>query len=241
MELVKWQYRSPYSLKQREHERLFVFGAHTVVMQQQPHREISLQQNTGFLVWDGAYILAKFLYARLHLRGKRCVELGAGGALVSIVARLAGAARVVATDMPEYLDFIRTNVGLNSVGTSTRRVNLRLKPKPEAEAEVEVEVRELVWGHPVSPDLLPVDVVFGSEILYLSSQHTALLHTLSQLMQTNHTVGYFIYKHRNLQEQNFATLAQEQGFSVKELPQAMIDSEFHSESYALLKIMKVKM
>ncbi|KAJ1900401.1 Methyltransferase-like protein 21B [Kickxella alabastrina] len=133
MELVKWQYRSPYSLKQREHGRLFVFGAHTVVMQQQPHREISLQQNTGFLVWDGAYILAKFLYARLHLRGKRCVELGAGGALVSIVARLAGAARVVATDMPEYLDFIRANVGRNSVGISTAAG----KSEPEPEAEVE--------------------------------------------------------------------------------------------------------
>ncbi|KAJ2724772.1 Methyltransferase-like protein 21B [Coemansia sp. Benny D115] len=198
MEVVKWQYRNPYHSTRHDTERLFVFGAHTVAMKQHPSADIGLHQNTGFLVWDGAYIMARFIFERLDLRHKTCLELGAGSGLVSIAACLHGAKSVVATDLPEYQPGQAVDQG--------------------------------VVQH-------PVDVVFGSEILYLADQHHALLRTLGQIMH-NTSVAYFIYKDRGLGEHGFVSRAQEQGFLVKELPKALIDSEFKDEAYHLLRLNK---
>ncbi|KAJ1666739.1 Methyltransferase-like protein 21B [Coemansia sp. RSA 1646] len=213
MEVVKWQYKNPYHDKRTERERLFIFGPHTVTIAQHPTVHIDIHQNTGFIVWDGAYILAKFVHERLDLVGKSCLELGAGSALVSVVAYLCSAARVVATDMSEYLPFIRTNIerNLGSMGSKT-------------------------------DDIEPADVVLGSEILYLADQHDALLATLAEVMHAQST-AYFVYKERNLGEHTFAAKATQRGFAVKELSRAFIDEEFRDnkdERYHLLRISKIK-
>ncbi|KAJ2259002.1 Methyltransferase-like protein 21B [Coemansia sp. RSA 455] len=113
MELVKWRYRNPYHDRRHERERMFVIGSHTVILDQQPSEDISLHQNTGFLIWDGSYLMAKFIAERVRVTDKSCLELGAGSALVSIVAHLQGASRVVATDLSEYLQFMRRNIERN--------------------------------------------------------------------------------------------------------------------------------
>ncbi|KAJ1771803.1 Methyltransferase-like protein 21B [Coemansia sp. RSA 1813] len=229
MEVVKWQYKNPYHDKRTERERLFIFGPHTVTIAQHPTVHIDIHQNTGFIVWDGAYILAKFVHERLDLVGKSCLELGAGSALVSVVAYLCSAARVVATDMSEYLPFIRTNIerNLGSMYAATQQ-------KP-------VRVCELFWGSKTD-DIEPADVVLGSEILYLADQHDALLATLAEVMHAQST-AYFVYKERNLGEHTFAAKATQRGFAVKELSRAFIDEEFRDnkdERYHLLRISKIK-
>ncbi|KAJ2855140.1 Methyltransferase-like protein 21B [Coemansia erecta] len=208
MEVVKWQYRNPYHDKSSERKRLFVFGPHTVTITQHPTEHIDLHQNTGFIVWDGAYILAKFVHERLNLAGKSCLELGAGSALVSVVAYLCGAASVVATDMLQYLPAIRANIEQNLSAAKYR-------------------------GNSIEP----TDVVFGSEILYLADQHDALLTTLTHAMHAQST-AYFVYKERNLGENAFAANAIRRGFAVKELGSAFIDEEFRNERYHLLRISK---
>ncbi|KAJ2559963.1 Methyltransferase-like protein 21B [Coemansia sp. RSA 1933] len=217
MEVVKWQYKNPYHDKRAERERLFVFGPHTVTITQHPTVQIDLHQNTGFIVWDGAYILAKFVHERLSLAGKSCLELGAGSALVSVIASMCGAASVVATDMSQYLPSIRTNIERNIGSVCEAQRN-------------PVHVCELLWGDAVDP----VDVVFGSEILYLADQHDALLTTLAHAMHAQ-SAAYFVYKERNLGEHAFATKAAHCGFAVKDLS-AFIDSEFHNEHYHLLRL-----
>ncbi|KAJ1939666.1 Methyltransferase-like protein 21B [Linderina macrospora] len=219
MELVKWQFRNPYHDAQHDTLRTFTFGPHTVAMNQQPDQQIDLHQNTGFLIWDGAYILSKFLYTHAPLTNRSCLELGAGNALVSIVARLAGASRVMATDLAEYLDFIRSNVSQN---------------KALPGSSVEIEVQELVWGSE-GQDVGQFDVVVGSEILYLEGLHGALLETVRRAMHAE-SVAYFVYKDRALGEHTFQDTAVQHGFRVKELPRTFLDSEFQDDRYHLLRL-----
>lgn len=122
MELVKWQFKNPYHNKHSEEERLFVFGAeHTVRIQQKykDPKDIDLHHNTGFLVWDGSFVLAQFIYERLELAGKSCLELGAGtNGLASIVAYLKGASSVVATDLEEYQPYLQESIKRNTAASN---------------------------------------------------------------------------------------------------------------------------
>ncbi|KAJ2695122.1 Methyltransferase-like protein 21B [Coemansia sp. RSA 1285] len=215
MALVRWQYRNPYHDRRNERNRVFVFGAHTVTIAQNPAIHIDLHTNTGHLVWDGAYVLAKFVHDHaaglLALRGKTCLELGAGSsALVSIVAGLAGGvAGVTATDMAEYLPLIRANAERNAgTGSDPYRPPL---------------------GTRLPEDIAPVDLVFGSEILYLPGQHRAILTTLEQLMHAD-SAAFFVYKDRNLGERGFAETAAARGLFAATSLDALIDDEFRSSS-----------
>ncbi|KAJ1882125.1 Methyltransferase-like protein 21B [Coemansia sp. RSA 486] len=217
MELVKWKYSNPYVDRANEPTRLFVFGPHTIVVRQEPDHTIDLTQNTGFLVWDGAYLLSTFIFNHIDLHNKSCIELGAGSALVSITASLKQPLRAVATDMLEYQTFARRNISDN---------------------KAKVAVCELLWEDSKQCGLLGCfDVVLGSEILYLSSQHDNLLGTLHRLMHQT-SVAYFLYKNRGLGEHLFIEKATSQGFVIKEMPQSLILPEFHSQQYHLLSIKK---
>ncbi|KAJ2782815.1 N-alpha-acetyltransferase, non-catalitic subunit [Coemansia interrupta] len=181
MELVRWQYRNPYHDRSTAPTRQFIFGPHVLTITQQPSQSITLSQNTGFLVWDGAYLLSQHVFNHLTLRGKKCVELGAGSALVSMVAWLKQA-DAVATDLAQYQDFARQNIRANGA---------------------QVDVQEVVWGEALPQALAgSADVVFGSEILYLEEQHKALIHTLRGLMREN-ARAYLVYKDRGLGEHRF--------------------------------------
>ncbi|KAJ2877657.1 Methyltransferase-like protein 21B, partial [Coemansia asiatica] len=220
--LVKWQYCNPYVDRSREPNRLFIFGPHSVTVHQEPDHEIDLTQNTGYLVWDGAYLLSTFIFDHVDLRNKSCIELGAGSALVSIAAWLKKPLRMVATDMADYQGFARKNI---------------------AENHADVEVCELLWGdargRQNNRELGQFDVILGSEILYLSSQHSNILTTLDTLMHQR-SVAYFLYKDRGLGEGKFMEKAHERGFSIKEMPRALILPEFRSQPYHLLSITKIK-
>ncbi|KAJ1719748.1 Methyltransferase-like protein 21B [Coemansia erecta] len=209
MELVRWQYRNPYHDRSKDATRQFVFGPHVLTISQQPTQAITLHANTGYLVWDGAYLLSQYIYNHLSLEGKTCVELGAGSGLVSIVAWLKQAT-AVATDLCQYMDHARRNIQANGA---------------------QVGVQEVVWGEPLPGELAgKADVVFGSEILYLEALHGALLRSLKGLMRA-HARAYLVYKDRGRGEHRFRERALHAGFRLREIP---LDSEFDSEPYHLL-------
>ncbi|PIA15527.1 S-adenosyl-L-methionine-dependent methyltransferase [Coemansia reversa NRRL 1564] len=219
MEMTKWQFRNPYHDPRQDTERTFVFGPHTLKIKQQHWDKVDLHHNTGYIVWDGAYLLARFIFERAEIQGKRCLELGAGNGLVSIVAHYRGAKNVAATDMSEYLNFLRYNIAQNV----------------SSEQQSSIDVYELLWG--TTTNINPVDVVLGSEILYLSEQHEGLIKTLQQLMHAQ-SVAYFIYKERRLNEHQFTQMANSNGFTVREIPKSALDAEFADEPYHLLKVTK---
>jgi predicted nicotinamide N-methyase len=77
--------------------------------------ESSVDDGTGGFVWGAGASLAALLWRhrREELRGRSVLELGAGTAVVSIVAAAAGARLVVATDLPSRLMAVERNVELN--------------------------------------------------------------------------------------------------------------------------------
>ncbi|HJL40408.1 MAG TPA: 50S ribosomal protein L11 methyltransferase [Myxococcales bacterium LLY-WYZ-16_1] len=69
-------------------------------------------------VWAGGQALARHLLDHPKIvRGKALLDVGAGSGIVGLAARLAGAARVLASDVdPVAVEAIRLNAALNDLG-----------------------------------------------------------------------------------------------------------------------------
>ncbi|KAJ1977474.1 Methyltransferase-like protein 21B [Dimargaris verticillata] len=197
-------------------------------MRQQLDAEITLHQNTGRVVWDGAYILAQYLTHHIPLSGHRCLELGAGSGLVGLAAWLHGA-KVTLTDLPEALPHLRCNVLPN--------IRRHCAPNDKANShqlsQKDIAVRELVWDDPNRNDLgQRYDYIFGSEILYLPHLH----HTLLQVLQVHAAPAtriYLAYKPRGFGEAQFFALAAKQGFMASPVPAEELDKEFQDGLYQI--------
>ncbi|KAJ8600267.1 hypothetical protein CTAYLR_000625 [Chrysophaeum taylorii] len=129
------------------------------------------ENGTGSTVWDAAIVLAKYVDT-LDLRGLRVVELGSGTGLVGLVAA-AGGARVLLTDLPECLDFLRAN----AKGTAA--------------------VAELAWGE--TRDLPPADIVLCADCLLPGATHLfkPLADTIVAFLRSREScVAILAYEHR---------------------------------------------
>ncbi|KAL2930438.1 Protein N-lysine methyltransferase METTL21A [Bienertia sinuspersici] len=120
---------------------------------------------TGSVMWDSGVVLGKFLEhavdsKRLHLQGKKVVELGA---------------QVTLTDLPDRMRLLKKNVDTNLKSTGIMGSGL---------------VSELIWGEDPDPDMLnPLpDYVLGSDVIYSEGAVTDLLCTLQQLCGRHTTV-----------------------------------------------------
>ena len=140
MALVLWKFSNPYADASCLSHRSFTFCGRTLTINQAPDADISAQKNTHHKMWDGAFILSKFLesdyFGEGYLRGKRCVELGSGTGLVGMVAWLLGA-RVTLTDREDCLEVTRQNVRFN-----TERL---CKEHPLLQSSM-IDVCPLSWG-----------------------------------------------------------------------------------------------
>ncbi|KAF9435645.1 Peptide-methionine (S)-S-oxide reductase [Entomortierella beljakovae] len=152
-ELIPWKYCNVYA-NNRSPERLFLFQGHSIFIHQRLDEKVTIDQNTGNVVWDGvgysagmfimlmsisyrnnAYLTSKYLESHIKdLRGKSCLELGAGTGLVSIVAWLLGATNVLATDLEgPHIEHVKKNTSTNA----ERIASERRKAIQDAEAEAE--------------------------------------------------------------------------------------------------------
>ncbi|KAG0258996.1 Methyltransferase-like protein 21E, partial [Linnemannia exigua] len=120
--MIPWKYCNVYA-NNRSPERLFLFQGQSIFIQQRLDEKVTIDQNTGNVVWDGAYLMSKFLESHIgNLQGKSCLELGAGTGLVSIVAWLLGATHVLATDLPgPHTEHVQRNTGSNAVRIAQER------------------------------------------------------------------------------------------------------------------------
>ncbi|KAF8968220.1 Methyltransferase-like protein 21A [Entomortierella lignicola] len=101
----------------------FHLDKNAVFIHQRLDEKVTIDQNTGNVVWDGAYLTAKFLESYVKdLQGKTCLELGAGTGLVSIVAWLLGASNVLATDLEgPHTEHVLRNTSDNAKRISSER------------------------------------------------------------------------------------------------------------------------
>ncbi|KAM3379253.1 protein N-lysine methyltransferase METTL21A [Capsicum galapagoense] len=133
---------------------------------------------TGSVMWDSGVVLGKFLEhsvesGRIHLQGKKVVELGSGCGLVGCVAALLGA-QAILTDLPDRLRLLKKNVEANFYG----------------DVRGSATVNELTWGDELDNDMrnpLP-DYVLGSDVIYSEGAVMDLLATLLDLSGTQTTV-----------------------------------------------------
>ncbi|CAJ1441195.1 unnamed protein product [Effrenium voratum] len=108
--------------------------------------------------------------AALHVEGRRVLELGSGLGLLGLACARLGAASVVLTDYDEaLLTACRRSVALNSM-------------------EDLVSVQALDWqdvasGGPL-PELPPVDLILGADIIYDASHAVSVLGTLRRLLES---------------------------------------------------------
>ncbi|KLT41145.1 hypothetical protein CC85DRAFT_276450 [Cutaneotrichosporon oleaginosum] len=143
----------------------------------------------GHHLWNTARETTNYILAHPELtRGKRVLELGAGGALPSLACALGGAALVAATDYADasLMDNIAFNVSANlGSGDVGRRV----------------QAIGHTWGADVTPLLQageggPYDLVILSDLAFNHSQHDALMRTLDATLSADGTALVFLTHHR---------------------------------------------
>ena len=126
---------------------------------------------TSSVIWPPALLFSKHLCRNSSLvKGKRCVELGAGVGLVGMVAAALGA-DVVMTDLEAGLPLLEVNAARSkaaAVGGS-------------------IKVAELFWGNEQHIDALgrhTFDVVLATDVIYHQGADvmTALVHSISELL-----------------------------------------------------------
>ncbi|KAJ8522324.1 hypothetical protein ONZ45_g1094 [Pleurotus djamor] len=168
----------------------------------------------GHHLWNAARAFASYLDQHQELVRGRCVlELGAGGALPSIVAVLDGARQVVVTDYPDA-DLVH-NMEYNIAENVS-----------EGHRE-KVSVQGYLWGSSVQPLLssLPspedkFDTIILSDLVFNHSQHDALLTTCENAMSSggcalvlySHHIPKFAHK-----DMGFFDKARERGWACEEV------------------------
>lgn len=161
-------YNPPNIFKQfQENERSFVFLGRTLTVYQNWD-----DFGVAAVVWDAAIVLGRYLEKLgTQLQGKKVIELGAGTALVGMVASLLGA-DVTVTDRKMALDISAMNIERN-FGSHRNSIN----------------VKELDWGQNVTKSFpFPYDFVLGADVVYIEETFNDLVRTLNELCDENTSV-----------------------------------------------------
>ncbi|KAF5346560.1 hypothetical protein D9758_013459 [Tetrapyrgos nigripes] len=141
----------------------------------------------GHYLWNSARCLGDYLDDTVEVKGKTILELGAGGALPSIIAGMNGAKKVVVTDYPdrELVENMSWNLREAGLDIDVHRV---------------VEVMGYIWGSDVKPLRDQVtegfDIIILSDLIFNHSQHDALLKTCELAGKDGVEVLVFYTHHR---------------------------------------------
>ncbi|KAI8900098.1 putative methyltransferase-domain-containing protein [Globomyces pollinis-pini] len=223
MEIVPWKYKNPYSNEKYKEKRSILIGTYQINIQQIPTKSISLDQNTGAVVWDGSYLLANYIADHINVYGKSVMELGAGTGLSGITAKLYGASTVYLTDIEDQCQLLQMNIEANATLFQQHSI------KSDS-----LIVKELIWGTEKQVEIPTVDIILGSEILYLKQFHQDLITTIRTYSDKN-TVLYFVYKQRGLGEEEFFDLAEEY-FEVDMISKDQFQPEFQQSEYVMFSM-----
>ncbi|KAG0735414.1 hypothetical protein G6F57_001958 [Rhizopus arrhizus] len=176
-----------------EIEPTFEFYERECVNQDDQHRQLKIKLVGSHPLWAHHLWNASKVFASLFdqhpqlVKDKYVLELGAGGALPSLVAALNGAAKVIVTDYPdkELIENVEYNVEHNTAGYSDR-----------------IHVEGYIWGTNTDrlKKYLPAgkrsyDVIILSDLIFNHSQHHAMLRTCRELLTPETGRVYVFYTH----------------------------------------------
>ena len=237
MALVPWKWANPWVNTRDLTKRDIIFCGRPLVIEQRPGDHIDVGKNTGLLLWDGCYVLARLMEQRPSLiRGRRVLDLGAGTGLLTLVAWLLGPAKVIATEIGDAIDLLKANIGANTTSLAKATAGA-------AAASAPPEVAEMMWGTPPPPEVgtAPFDVVLCSELIYDAGSHSALWQCLAQVTAAGSEL-YFSYKRRGLGEAAFvARLHRDKRYRVVEVPPEALDPEFRDGTSRITVLRAVRL
>ncbi|XP_069772697.1 protein N-lysine methyltransferase METTL21D isoform X2 [Narcine bancroftii] len=182
----------------------------------------------GFVVWDAALVLAKYLetssfYQGNHhvFSGKNVVELGSGTGVVGLMASTLGA-NVIVTDLEELQDLLEININAN---------------KHLVTGSVQAKV--LKWGETVKDLPSDPDYILVADCIYYEQSLEPLLRTMKDL-SGKMTCIILCYEERTMGnnpkiERRFFELLQND-FEIEEIPLDRQDEEYRSEDIHVLHI-----
>eukprot|EP01101_Sappina_pedata_P009840 TRINITY_DN590_c0_g1_i1.p2 TRINITY_DN590_c0_g1~~TRINITY_DN590_c0_g1_i1.p2 ORF type:complete len:252 (-),score=91.23 TRINITY_DN590_c0_g1_i1:65-820(-) len=160
----------------------------------------------GHLIWNASKVMCEIL-TQTPLKGKKTLELGAGGALPSLVAALQGASRVVVTDYPDkpLIENIQYNVDTNI----------------PAEILPNIQVAGYIWGKELeflqSADE-KFDYILLSDLVFNHSQHQSLIKTCVDCLTQDGKIFVSFTHHRPQfvkEDLQFFDVAAAEPFSLK--------------------------
>jgi len=238
MAVVPWTFNNPRTSSSRDVVRQFLFGGHLVEVLQDFSAEIDVTKNTERKLWDGAFLLARYLentdvFPAGFWNGHHCIELGAGCGLTGLVAWLLGAS-VTLTDLPSATEHTKRCVHWNVDRLGQTNPIL-------AERSTAIQVKDYAWGsvHDLQHLSPPYDVIFGSDIVYCADSSDSLVAALQALCGPTSLV-LISYKPRALQEDVFFTKLANSGFRISCVTQEFHPTDFLNSGYSIYRITHCK-
>lgn len=156
---------------------------------------------TGFNVWDGALLLARYLAdVPMVLQGRRVLELGAGSSGVpGLAAAVLGAQHVTLTDLPEIIPFLQATVNCNMDTVLLANKNNACRRNRVYEDEDLISFRPCNWYSPPQ-DLLtkrangepPFDVILVADCVWMEHLVAPLFDVLKRLTDETTTTAVTI-------------------------------------------------
>lgn len=204
--------REPRSDKERfdlpyKHSVNFNGRARVLDIQQARFKE----EGFASTVWDSSIVLAKYFEKRPDLvRGKRCLELGAGCGLVGIVMAVLEAATVTLTDMAGNLPLLEKN-----------------KQLLEEDCKKRITIKELMWGSDVRIFGPPLDVIVATDVVYNHDVVQPLIDSIRALSGP-HTQVYFAYGRNRTAEESFFNIAHKD-YASQALTMPDLDAVYHCD------------
>ena len=148
----------------------------------------------GGILWDCSYVLTKVLIDLLNKeyadnKDIRMLELGAGTALPSIIARKLGYNKIVITDLKAFVPFIEEILKINNITVNDNTI-----------------VSSMNWQSSDDITKLKItnetfDIIIGSDILYLDEYFDDLIHLFRELSNKN-TIIIISFKVRLIEVNN---------------------------------------
>ncbi|KAJ2852142.1 Protein N-terminal and lysine N-methyltransferase efm7 [Coemansia brasiliensis] len=179
----------------------------------------------GHHLWNAAKVFAKYLDTHKEdVTNKTVLELGAAGALPSMIAAANHAQRVVITDYPDnsLLDNIRKTAELNFPSSSDKPAIVVAGHKWGYDIEA---IKKLNKGE-------PFDVLILCDLVFNHSEHQGLLESTKQLMGQNGKAFVVFTHHRPWladKDMEFLAKAEQEGMHaekfIEEYTGAMFDDD----------------
>lgn len=190
----------------------------------------------GASVYNGAFVLSSFVESHPDLvLGKRCIELGSGPGLVSVVAMKAGAKKMLCTDG-------------DSISVSLALENIKLNCSVKQVHRGLIQSKKLYWGN--NEDLQScvssfdggeIDVILASDVVALPYReaYEALLDTFDALSTPQVTTIYLCYQRRHKSEDDFFTALYSR-CHVEEVEKEHIHEDFRENAVSPMRIYKIR-